>query len=381
MSPPIYLDHFATTPPDPRVVDAVLPYLREHFGNASSRTHEYGWRAAEAVSEARARLGRWLDCPAERIVFTSGATEANNLALRGICRPAGITRVVSQPTEHRAVLDVLATLERPVHWLPVDGFGRVDPEDLDPSELGPDVLVTIMAANNETGSLQPLAEIARRCRETGAWFHVDAAQWAGRLPLSFRDLALDFCSVSAHKCHGLLGCGALLTSERAERTLEPLLHGGGQERGLRAGTANVPAIVGFGVAASLALQEGAAERERVGARRDRFEALLIEQVGAESNGHPSERLPQAAHLTFPGQDAALILLATPDVAASLGSACRQDGSDSHVLQAMGFDPARIRASIRFSLGRFTTEEDVERAAAALVAGVTAAADGTRVSGR
>jgi cysteine desulfurase len=360
----IYLDHNATTPLDPRVLDAMLPYFKERFGNAASRHHAAGREAAEAVERARAQVASLLGADPRELVWTSGATESVNLALQGVfAAPAHAAKgdhLVTAATEHRAVLDVAAALEKRgvrVTRLGVDRDGKLDLDRLAAAITDRTVLVSIMHANNETGVLHPLREIGALCRAKGALFHTDATQSLGKEPIDLA--AVDLLSASAHKLHGPKGAGLLWVRRRDPHVrVEPLIHGGGHERGLRSGTLNVPAIVGFGAAAELAAKEPIAPR----ARRDRLEAALLALGDVVPNG-AEPRLATTTNLSFSGIDAEALIKAVPEVAVSTSSACTSATlQPSYVLGALGCDEARIRGSVRFSLGRFTTDAEVDRAA-------------------
>jgi cysteine desulfurase len=367
-SDPIYLDHNATTPLVPEVVDAMLPYLREHFGNPSSG-HVYGRRAREAVERARGQVAALLGCAPEEVCFTSGGTEANNLAIRGVAEARPERRhVVTSVIEHPATSVPCDWLERHGHRvsrLGVDAGGRVDAAAV-AGALGDDTaLVTVMHANNETGVLQPIAEIARAARAHGAVVHTDAAQSVGKVPVDVGALGVDLLSVAGHKLYGPKGVGALYV--RRGTPLVPFVLGAGHERGLRPGTENVASIVGLGVACVIACRDAGAVEVRICALRDRLWALLRERVpGLALNGHPEERLPNTLNVRFPGVSGNALLAAAPEVAASTGSACHAAGeSASAVIFAMGVPPAEALGSVRLTLGRGTTEADVRRAAEAL----------------
>jgi cysteine desulfurase len=374
---PIYLDYAATTPLDPRVLEAMLPSLTGGFGNAASRSHAYGWRAEALVKDARETLARALGGVTKEIVFTSGATESDNLALIGAARAAGErgNHLVTSQMEHSAVLDAARQLEREsfrVTYLPpgrdgITGAGAVA------EAIGPEtVLVSIMTANNETGTLNPVAEIGRVCRERNVLFHTDAVQAFGKVPFDVSAFPVDMVSVSAHKFCGPKGIGALWVRSGAPRVrLSPLTYGGGHERGLRSGTLNVPAIVGFAAAVRIVLAERDEESHRVAAFRDRLQASILEAVpDALLNGHPEQRLPGTLNLAFPDADGDALFLELPGLAVSPGAACSSASLEpSHVLLALGRSPALARASIRFSLGRFTTAAEVETAAALVAAAV------------
>jgi len=366
MKRPIYLDHHATTPCDPRVVEAMAPCWTVEFGNASSATHAYGWRAEALLEDARERLARAIGArEAREIVFTSGTTESDNLAIAGLLRAAMPARdhVVTTAIEHPAVLDTCRALAREgvrVTELPVDAEGLVDPAEVARAITPRTALVSVMAANSEIGVLQPLEEIGRACRERGVPFHTDAAQAVGKVPVDVERQQLDLLSMCAHKCYGPKGIGALYLRERRPRiALSPLLHGGGHERGLRSGTVPVALCVGFAKAVELCLAEMKAEAERLSALRDRLWERLRE-LGATRNGHATRRLPGNLNVTLPGAPADALLVALRDVALSTGSACASGrGEPSHVLRALGLDTAQARESVRFGLGRGTTAEEIE----------------------
>jgi cysteine desulfurase len=376
----IYLDHHATTPVDPRVLDAMLPYLREDFGNASSSTHVQGWRAAAAVDDARERIAEALGAEPSEIVFTSGATESNNLAIQGLVRAAPKTRrhIVSVVSEHPSVLEACSALEpegASVTLLDVDSEGLVDPEELSAAITEQTALVSVMAANSEIGVLQPIAELAQICRDRGVAFHSDAAQALGKLPLQMDgEQAVDLLSCSGHKIYAPKGIGVLYVRKRRPRLkLRPLFGGGGQEQGLRPGTLAVPLIVALARALELCLEEREAEAGRLAALRE----LLLKRIqaglsGVLLNGHPKQRLPANLNLSFEGVDGDRLLLALTDLGISSGSACASSGSEpSHVLRALGRSESLARASLRFGLGRGTTREEVEHAAARVVEEVLA----------
>ena len=373
MKRPIYLDHHATTPCDPRVVEAMAPYWSDEFGNASSATHAYGWRAEAAVEDARERLARAIGArDAREIVFTSGTTESDNLAIAGVVRAAMPARdhVVTSAIEHPAVLDACRALANEgvrVTELPVDGGGLVDPDDVARAITPRTALVSVMAANSEIGVLEPIEAIGAICRERGVPFHTDAAQAVGKVPVDVERAHVDLLSMCAHKCYGPKGVGALYLRERRPRiAIAPLLHGGGHERGLRSGTLPVPLCVGFARALELCVAERESEAARVGALRDRLLERL-EVVGARRNGHATLRLPGNLNVAIPGASADALLVALRDVALSTGSACASArGEPSHVLRAIGLDPALARSSIRFGLGRGTTAEEIETAAGRVI---------------
>ncbi|MEX1323904.1 MAG: cysteine desulfurase family protein [Synechococcaceae cyanobacterium] len=362
-----YLDHQASTPCDPGVLAAMAPWWSEHCANPSSRGHRPGLTAAAAVERARAQGAAALGAEPGWVVFTSGATEANNLALKGVAEAAlergtAARTLVSVASEHRAVLDPLRYLERhgfPVRLLPVDGGGLLDLQALE-SALTPDVLLlSVMAANNEIGVLQPIAAIARLCRQRGVALHVDAAQAAGHIPLAMAELGVDLLSLSGHKCYGPKGVGALLV--RPGLPLAAQIHGGGQEEGRRAGTVAVPLVVGLGEALERAVADREARAERLGALRDQLWAALEAIGGIARNGAAAPRLAHNLNVTVGGVDgAALHRLIRQSIAVSSGSACSQ-GSPSHVLAALGRSRAETAASIRFGLGRATTADEIKLA--------------------
>ncbi|HET6201223.1 MAG TPA: aminotransferase class V-fold PLP-dependent enzyme [Planctomycetota bacterium] len=367
MRKPIYLDHHATTPVDPRVVEAMLPFFTKEFGNAASRTHPFGHKAAAAVEEARGKVASLVGAEVDEIVFASGATESDNLAIKGSLAAARgrNPHLVTNLAEHNAVLDPCRRLEREgcrVTFLAVDRFARVDPESVR-AAIGPEtLLVSVMAANNEVGTLQPTSEIARICRERGVLFHTDATQAAGKVPLDLRALGVDLASFSAHKIYGPKGVGALFVRKGVR--LKPLIDGGGHEKGLRSGTLNVPGIVGFGRAAEICRMEMAAEAARVRALRDRLERLLFEGLDFVTlNGHPEERLPGNLNVSFAFLEAEALMAAMEEVAVSSGAACTSASREpSHVLGAMGVERELAEGSIRYGIGRFNTEEEIDHAA-------------------
>ncbi len=375
---PIYLDHQATTPVDPRVLEAMLPYFSEQFGNAASRQHVFGWTADDAVETARGHVARLIGARAKEIVFTSGATEANTLALRGAVasrRDRG-AHVVTLATEHKAVLDTCARLAREgveVTEVPVNDDGRVDVARFASALRDDTVLASAMTANNEIGVLQPIAELARLCRARGVWLHTDAVQAVGHVPFDVEALGVDLASMSAHKMYGPKGAGALYVRRSPKVALEPQTVGGGQEQGLRAGTLNVPAIVGFGAAAAIAREGLAAEEPRVGALRDRLLAGLTRELeGVAVTGSLTERLPHNLHVRFAGVDGeALMTSLADDVAVSSGAACASGSREpSHVMTALGLDVVDRWGAVRFGLGRGTSADEIDRAVACVVERVT-----------
>jgi cysteine desulfurase len=365
MIDPFYLDHNATTPLLPEVVDAMLPYLREHFGNPSSG-HVYGRRARDGVEAARAQVASLIGAGPTEILFTSGGTEANNLAIRGTAtsRPER-NHVVTSVIEHPATANPCRLLERrgyDVTWLGVDDTGRVREEDVRQALTEKTALVSLMHANNETGTIQPIAEVASVVHDGGALLHTDAAQSVGKVAVQVDALGVDLLSIAGHKVYAPKGVGALYV--RAGVALEPVLRGAGHERGLRPGTENVASIVGLGAACEIAAASLAGESARVQALRDELWSLLRAQIpGLALNGHKTLRLPNTLNVRFPGARGSAVLAATPGIAASTGSACHEGGeSASAVLLAMGLDDDDALGSVRLSLGRATTAEDIRRGA-------------------
>lgn len=374
---PVYLDHHATTPLDPRVLDAMLPYLKEDFGNASSTDHVYGARAAQAVEAAREKIARSLSATPEEIVFTSGATESDNLALFGVVPRKDLPKAhfVTSAIEHKAVLDSFRALEEEgasVTYLPVDQEGVVSTDSLEASLTPRTRLVSIMWANNEIGTIQDIRALAAVAHKGGALFHTDAAQAVGHIPTSVEEAGVDLLSFSAHKMHGPKGVGGLYVRLRNRRVrLLPLLRGGGQERGLRSGTLNVPGIVGLGEAISLAQRELTNEGKRLSALRDRLEHGLLEVDGVRVNGKKSRRLPHNLNVGLRGVDGkALIGAASQSVAFSASSACStQTVEPSHVLLAIGLTPDEAHRCVRFGLGRFNTRDEIDFATDSIVAAI------------
>ncbi|MBO0791870.1 MAG: cysteine desulfurase [Ktedonobacteraceae bacterium] len=373
---PIYLDYNGTTPVDPRVVEAMLPYLTTHFGNPSS-SHYYAHEPRAAVETARGQVAQLLACEADEVIFTGGGSESDVLAIRGAAlalRSRG-NHIITQQTEHPAVREVCRTLERfdgfRVTYLPVDHDGRVAPAALEGAMTEQTVLVTIMFANNETGTLQPIAELARIAHQHGALFHTDAAQAAGKIPTSVSELGVDLLTVAGHKLYAPKGVGALYV--RRGVALEPVIVGGGQEKGIRAGTENVAFLVALGAACQLAsrgLGEGSPKQLR--ALRDQLYQRLCGYLPGRVhlNGHPTERLPNTLNVSIDGVIGEEVLAQTPGIASSTGSACHAGSTEpSGVLMAMGMERARALGALRLTLGRWTTEEEIERAASLLAQSV------------
>ena len=372
---PVYLDHHATTPLDPRVLDAMLPYFTERFGNPHSAQHAYGWAAEHAVERARTEVAALIDALQEEIVFTSGATEANNLAIRGVAGASDRRHFVTCITEHPCVLETCRALRRDgfeVTELPVRPDGLIEPDRLS-AALRPDTaLASIMTANHEIGVVQPIAEIAKICRERGILLHTDAAQAAGRMPLDVTALGVDLMSLSAHKLYGPKGIGALYV--RRGLWLAPLLAGGGQERGLRPGTLPTPLCVGFGKACALAQEQLAAEAARMRALRDRlYEGLRAALPDIRLNGAAEPRLPNNLNFCLPGIDAEDLLAGLPELALSTGAACASATQEpSPVLRALGLADEYIQGSIRIGLGRTSTAAEIEFTIERIVAGIESA---------
>ena len=375
MARPIYLDYHATTPVDPRVLEAMLPFFGERFGNPASKQHAYGWEAREAVEGARKQVATLVGASPAEIIFTSGASESNNLAIKGVAcalRERG-DHLITVATEHKSVLDPMARLERDgwsVTRLPVGGDGLLAPERLRQAMTERTVLVSVMAANNEIGVLQQLGEIAGVVHERGALLHSDAAQAFGKVPLDVAALGVDLLSFTAHKCYGPKGTGGLyIRRQRPKIPIECQIDGGGHENGLRSGTLNVPGIVGLGACAELARALLPEESARLAGLRDRLlDGLRRELGGVRVNGSMERRLPHNLHVSFEGVEGEALLMAIGDLAVSTGSACSSGSlAPSHVLQAIGAVTEHAGASIRFGLGRFTTDAEVDGALARIVA--------------
>ncbi|MGX5818520.1 cysteine desulfurase family protein [Chitinophaga lutea] len=373
LSLPVYLDNNATTRCDPRVLDTMLPYFSEQYGNAASRTHRYGWAAEEAVDLAREQVAALIGAEKQEIVFTSGATEAVNLALKGVFEAyaAKGAHIVTAATEHKAVLDTVHHLEKQgasVTILPPSPDGRIEPSAVE-AALRPDtILVCIMYANNETGVIQPIRDISGIVRRHGALMMTDATQAVGKIPVDVQADGIDLLALSAHKLYGPKGTGALYVRRKQPRVrLAPQMDGGGHERGMRSGTLNVPGIAGLGQACALAAAEMAAEAQRLAPLRDRLEKALLALGDVRVNGSTENRLPHVTNVAFGGADGNMLLTAlNRDIAVSSGSACTSAlPAPSHVLTAMGLEEDLAHASLRFSLGRFTTAAEIDFAAEAV----------------
>jgi cysteine desulfurase len=374
---PIFLDYHSTTPVDPEVMKTMLPYFTDVFGNAASRNHEYGWTAEAGVEKARAQVAALIGASEKEIIFTSGATESNNLALTGVVEMYAEkgNHIITTPIEHKAVLDTCKYLETKgceVTYLPVDQYGRVNPEDVRKAITPKTVLVSVMFANNEIGTVQPIAEIGKVCKEAGVLFHTDAVQAVGKVPVDVQSMGIDLLSITAHKIYGPKGVGALYVRRKGPRVrLSPLIHGGGHERGMRSGTLNVPGIVGFGKACEIARQKMPEESARLKRLRDQLWAgLQAELDELYLNGHPTERLPNNLNVSFAYVEGESLIMGMKELALSSGSACTSASLEpSYVLKAIGVGEDLAHTSIRFSVGRFTTEEEISFATKKVVEAV------------
>jgi cysteine desulfurase len=369
MKRPIYMDNHATTPMDPRVLETMLPYFTEKFGNAASRNHPFGWEAEEAVDTAREQIASLIGAKGKEIIFTSGATESDNLAIKGVIefyKEKG-NHVITCVTEHKAVLDTCKALERQgkatVTYLPVDRYGMVSPDDVRQAITDKTILISIMYANNEIGTIQPIKEIGKIAKEKGVLFHCDATQGVCKIPVNVDQDGIDLLSMTGHKIYGPKGCGALYVRSKGPRVrLTPMMDGGGHERGMRSGTLNVPGIVGFGKACELCGKEMETEAARLIALRTRlYEGLTKELEDVHLNGHPTMRLPGNLNLSFSYVEGESFLMGlNKEIALSSGSACTSATLEpSYVLKALGVGDELAHTSIRFGLGRFNTEEEVD----------------------
>ncbi len=378
MKTPLYLDNHATTRMDPRVLDAMLPYFTEHFGNAASRNHEFGWAAEQAVDKARKQIADLIGASPREIVFTSGATESDNLAIKGVAEMYAEkgNHIITAATEHKAVLDTCKKLEKHgyrVTYLPVLADGLVDLDMLREAITDKTILVSIMYANNEIGVIQPVAEIGRLCREKGVLFHTDGVQAIGKVPVNVETDNIDIMSITAHKMYGPKGVGALYVRRRNPRVqLTAQMDGGGHERGMRSGTLNVPGIVGLGEACAICHREMATEMPRLQALRDRLKTKL--EAGLDElylNGSWEHRLPNNLNMSFAYVEGESLLMGISDIAVSSGSACTSATLEpSYVLKALGLGDDIAHSSIRFGIGRFNTEEEIDYVAARLIEVVT-----------
>jgi cysteine desulfurase len=364
---PIYFDNHATTQVDPRVVDAMLPYFTDKFGNAASRNHEYGWKAEEAVENARGQIAKLINASPKEIVFTSGATESTNLAIKGVAemyREKG-NHIITQVTEHKATLDTCKRLEKygyEVTYLPVEKDGRVNLDELRKAITPKTILISIMYANNEIGVVQPIAEIGKIAKEKGIFFHVDGVQAIGKIPVDVQKDGIDLLSISGHKLYGPKGVGALYVRRKNPRVqLAAIIDGGGHERGMRSGTLNVPGIVGLGKACELCQQEMATESEKLSGLRDRLKESIMSRLDETFiNGSTVHRLPHNINISFAYVEGESLLMGINDIAVSSGSACTSATLEpSYVLKALGVGEDLAHTSIRFGLGRFNTEEEVD----------------------
>jgi cysteine desulfurase len=370
---PVYLDNHATTPMDPRVLQEMLPFLTNNFGNAASNSHSFGWTAAAAVEKARRQIAAAIGASAREIVFTSGATESDNLAIKGVAeafRNKG-NHIITAVSEHKAVLDSCKHLEKygyRVTYLPVGRDGRIDLDQLKTSFTDQTILVSIMAANNETGVLQPMEEIGKLCRERGILFHSDAVQALGKVPLDVSKANLDLASLTAHKLYGPKGCGALYVRHCVDVRLVPMIDGGGHENGLRSGTLNVPGIVGFGKACEIAQQEMREESCRIAGLRNRLrDRLQAELDELAINGSVEHRLPGNLNMSFLQVDGEALLTGLHDIALSSGSACSSGRTEaSYVLKALGLSDEAAGSAIRFGIGRFNTEAEIDHVAGRVI---------------
>ena len=374
---PIYLDYQATTPTDPRVVEAMLPYFTEKFGNPHSRNHAFGWEAEEAVEKAREQVAAIIGADPREIVFTSGATESNNLAIKGVMRfhKDRKNHMITLVTEHKCVLDSARHLEMEgveVTYLPVQQNGLVDMAALAAAITQKTALVSIMAANNEIGVIQPLAEIGKLCRSRGVYFHTDAAQAVGKIPLDVEAMQIDLMSISGHKIYGPKGMGALYVRRKPRVRLEALIHGGGQERGMRSGTLPTPLVVGLGEACAIAMKEMPAEAERLKVLRERlYDGITRRLPEVFLNGDHEHRLPGNLNLSFAYVEGEGLMMGIKDLSVSSGSACTSASLEpSYVLRALGVEEELAHTSIRFGLGRFTTEEEIDYAVEQVVGAVS-----------
>ena len=377
MKLPIYLDYHATTPVDPEVFKTMAPFFTEVFGNAASRNHEYGWTAESAVEYARKQVGELVGASEKEIIFTSGATESNNLALQGVADMYGEkgNHIITTAIEHKAVLDTCHALERKgfrIDYAPIDETGRVKLDELAKMITEKTILVSIMFANNELGTINPIAEIGKLCKERGVLFHTDAVQAVGKVPVDVQAMGIDLLSMTAHKIYGPKGVGALYVRRKNPRVrLSAIQHGGGHEKGMRSGTLNVPGIVGFGKACEMAGRLMPIEMPRIKALRDKlWNAIRSELDEVYLNGHPTERLPNNLNVSFAYCEGESLMMGMKDLAVSSGSACTSASLEpSYVLKAIGVGEDLAHTSIRFSLGRFTTEEEIDFAAKKVIATV------------
>jgi len=364
---PIYLDHNATTPMDPRVLEAMTPYFTQHFGNASSRNHAFGWAAEDGVDKARHQVASLIGATAKEIIWTSGSTESNNLAIKGVAEmyESKGKHIISAIHEHKAVLDPIKRLQRQgyeVTWLEPAADGIITAEQVKQAIRDDTVLVTIMWANNELGTINEVPEIGKVCKDKGVIFHTDATQWVGKMPTDVEAAGIDLLSATGHKMYGPKGCGFLYVRRRRPRVrVSPLIDGGGHERGMRSGTLNVTGIVGVGAAAELCEKEMSNDAIRLGKLKQKLEEGIMSQLDmAVINGHPDKRLPHMTNISFPYVEGESLMMAIKEIAVSSGSACTSASLEpSYVLKALGLGDELAHSSIRFGLGRITTEEEIE----------------------
>ncbi len=377
MKLPIYLDYNATTPVDRKVVEAMMPYFTESFGNAASRNHSFGWEVEKVVDDARELIGNSIGAGGKEIVFTSGATESDNLAILGVAefyKKKG-THIISSPIEHKAVIDPCNALEQKgyeITFLDVDKHGCIDLKQLEDSIREDTILVSLMAGNNEIGTLNPIREIGQITRNKGVLFHTDATQGVGKIPIDVEEMNIDLLSMTAHKFYGPKGIGALYVRRKKPRVrLSPIMFGGGHERGMRSGTLNVPGIVGFAKALELSVEEMASEAERLTGLRQR----LLDRLNSELdyiflNGHPTDRLPNNLNVSFGYVEGESLMMGVNELAVSSGSACTSASLEpSYVLRALGVGDDLAHSSIRFGMGRFTTVEEIDYVAEKMIAAV------------
>ncbi|MBT4933772.1 MAG: IscS subfamily cysteine desulfurase [Rhodospirillaceae bacterium] len=374
---PLYLDYQATTPTDPRVVEKMLPFFSERFGNPHSRTHHYGWDAEDVVEEARAQVASLIGATPKEIIFTSGATESNNLALKGVGQfyKDRKNHIITCVTEHKCVLDTCRHLEQDgfdITYLPVQENGLIELDKLAEAITDKTLMVSIMAVNNEIGVIQPIKEIGALCRENGVFFHTDAAQGAGKIPLDVDDMNIDLMSISGHKLYGPMGIGVLYVRRRPRVRVVAMINGGGQERGMRSGTLPTPLCVGIGEACALAEKEMGAEAERLKMLRDRFHAGINDRLSeVYLNGDLEHRIPGNLNLSFAYVEGEGLMMGVNDLAVSSGSACTSASLEpSYVLRALGVEEELAHTSLRIGLGRFTTEEEVDYAVEKIATEVT-----------
>jgi cysteine desulfurase len=375
---PIYLDNNATTRCDPRVVEAMLPFFTERYGNSASRNHVFGWEAEEVIDNSRDQIAAVIGAGGKEIIFTSGATESNNLAIKGVAtmyRKKG-NHIITQVTEHKAVIDPCKRLERDgfkVTFLPVDNYGRVRIEELAAAMTDQTILVSIMAANNEIGTLQPLAEIGKLCKQKGVLFHTDATQAVGKIPIDVQAMGIDLLSMSAHKMYGPKGIGALYVRKKDPRVrLDAIIDGGGHERGMRSGTLAVQNIVGLAVACDICRREMAEESKREISLRNRLHQRITDRLSdVHLNGHPTERLPGNLNLSFAFVEGEGLMMGIKEICVSSGSACTSASLEpSYVLKALGVGDELAHSSLRFGIGRFSTVEEIDYVADDVVRAVT-----------